>query len=492
MKNLLLFIIMTGLLVSGCSGKKCSEPKIDYKGSAYVKFLASNVIDSINIETVFWSYFPGNNREIKRNIKILKDDNYYMEIDMILPALVEFSINKDEFTTYLIPGDTLEVKLKQEFVNLNRSITSYYIDDKIFNYYQKKFREFGYYMIIDNHGPLRMRWFLKMIATQKQLDTQIAEADSVQNRSISFLEDNSKDLPEWFIEMERNNIKYSIANCKLLFWGSLTNFSMKVDQTVNVPIYNPEAHLSFEYYRFINNYYFHGYPLENNITGTQRFITILNKEYPRIDSSLQGAIKSFFIIGYLAELYSGSKSDIEASNVDLFIKSHNLNLSPEGLKYLDNEKEIALNKRFDLASLKPGDSAPGFDLKDITGKNHKLSDFKGKIIYLHFWATWCGPCLGELPVLNKLITDVKSNSIVFINICLDNDYTKWESIIKEKKLLGINLICDDNWSKNLNSLYKISAIPHYTLIDKNGLVIKNNCVRPGNITTEISQLLGKK
>lgn len=49
---------MTGILVSNCSRKKNSEPKINYKGSAYVKFLASNVIDSIDIETVFWSYFP--------------------------------------------------------------------------------------------------------------------------------------------------------------------------------------------------------------------------------------------------------------------------------------------------------------------------------------------------------------------------------------------------------------------------------------------------
>jgi thiol-disulfide isomerase/thioredoxin len=492
MKNLLSFIIMTGILVSNCSRKENSEPKIDYKGSAYVKFLASNVIDSIDIETVFWSYFPNNNREIKRNLKILKDDNYYLEINMIIPALVEFTINKDPFTTYLIPGDTLEIILKQESVNQNKSITSYFIDDEIFNYCQEKFKKFGYYMIIDNHGPLRLRWFLKMITTHKQFDTQIAEADSVQNISVNFLEDNSKYLPEWFLKMERNNIKYSIANCKMLFWGSLTNFSRKEYHIVNVPIYNPEAHLSFEYYRFINAYFSHGNPVENNITGTQRMLRILNKEYPRIDSSLRGDIKSFYITGVIEELYIGSNSDIEASDVDFFIKSHNLNFSNEEQKYIDNEKDIALNKQLDLASLKPGDSAPGFDLKDITGKNHKLSDFKGKIIYLHFWATWCGPCLGELPVLNKIVNDVNSDKVAFVNVCLDNDIDKWKQIISKQKLLGMNLVCDGNRSKSLESLYKISSIPHYTLIDKNGLIIKNNCVRPGNITTEISQLLGKE
>ena len=97
-----------------------------------------------------------------------------------------------------------------------------------------------------------------------------------------------------------------------------------------------------------------------------------------------------------------------------------------------------------------------------------------------------------MPVLNKLISDVNSDKIVFINVCLDNEIDKWKQIINEEKLLGINLICDNNWSKKLNSLYKISTIPAYTLIDENGLIIKNNCARPANVTTEISQLLDKK
>jgi thiol-disulfide isomerase/thioredoxin len=178
--------------------------------------------------------------------------------------------------------------------------------------------------------------------------------------------------------------------------------------------------------------------------------------------------------------------------VDAFLKSHVSYLTADGLRYISYQRENAYNRRVDLASLRSGDIAPDFDLKDMNGNNRKLSDFKGKIIYLHFWATWCGPCLRELPVLNKLIIDVNNDKIVFINVCLDNEINKWKTIIKEKELLGINLICDDNWGKKLNSLYKISEIPHYAIIDDSGLIIRNNCVRPGNVTTEISQLLDKK
>jgi peroxiredoxin len=492
MKKSLLFASLIWIIIFGCSKKEKPEPKINYDGSAYVKFISSNVIDSINVETVFWSYFPNIYGVNRKKIAILGDGNYYLEIKMTIPALVEFTINKEAFTTYLIPGDTLEIRLKQESLNPNNINTSYFIDDEIFKYYQKKFKEFGYYMIIDNHGPLRLRWFMKMITTQKQLDNQLAETDSVQKRNIDFLEKNRMDLPEWFVTVEKNNIIYSIAQCKLTFWGSYTNFAQKLNNTVNVPIYNQEAHLSFEYYRFISSYYFHGYPLENKIKGIPRMISILNKEYSGIDSSLQGEIKSFFLTGVIDELYSRSKSDSEAGNVDTFVKSHNFKLTPEALKYIDNEREIAYNRRFDLASLKPGDNAPEFELKDLNGTNHNLSDFKGKIIYLHFWATWCSPCVGELPVLNSLIKDVNNNKVVFINVCLDNEYNKWKKIISENNLLGLNLLCDDTWSKKMNFLYKISSIPHYTLIDEKGLIIKNNCVRPGNVTNEISQLLDKK
>jgi peroxiredoxin len=220
-------------------------------------------------------------------------------------------------------------------------------------------------------------------------------------------------------------------------------------------------------------------------------LNILDKEYPRIDSTLQGEMKNFFLTGYIAESYSNSQSDIESSKVDGFIKSHKLNLSPEGLKYINNIKENSLYLR-NNGELQAGDNAPNFDLKDLAGKNYSLSDFKDKFIYLHFWATWCKPCIEEFPALNKLIANVNNDQFVFINVCMDNAYSKWKTIISEKNLMGINLICDVNWSKKLYSLYEISGLPHYTFIDKNGLIIKNNYVRPGNVTTEFSHLLDEK
>jgi len=488
MKKSILISSLICLFIYGCSNKKIPEPKINYFGSTYIKLIAEHVIDSINFEAHFDSYFTYS--PVNKKVKIQKDDMFILELPMILPELVDLIINnKDSLKTYLIPGDTLEIKLKQESSGSKLFSTSYLIDDNIFSFCQSRYRYFGYHKILD--GPARGKWLRKIVTSQKLYNTVIAEADSVEKQNILFLNENSKGLPDWFVTMERNNITYVTAQLKIVFFQSLTNYQKK-DSTINVPIYNPEARLSFEYYRFLDMYFRHGHPLNRNLSGTPLAISLIDKEFHNIDSILNGEIKSVYLDWNISQLYTFCRSEENASLVDSFFKSHVSYVSADGIRYINQQKEYAYNRRVDLASLRTGDIAPDFDLKDENGNNRKLSDFKGKIIYLHFWATWCGPCLGELPVLNKLITNVNNDKIVFINVCLDNEINKWKTIIKEEKLLGINLICDENWGKKINPLYKISQIPHYTLIDNSGLVIRNNCVRPGNVTTEISKLLDEK
>jgi thiol-disulfide isomerase/thioredoxin len=124
--------------------------------------------------------------------------------------------------------------------------------------------------------------------------------------------------------------------------------------------------------------------------------------------------------------------------------------------------------------------APGFYLKDENEKFIRLSDFEGKMVYLHFWATWCAPCIKEIPEINKLFSKLNEKNIVLINICLDDNIENWKQIIVNKRLKGKNLICKGNWEKNLRKSYFIEEIPHYTLVNSNGIIIKNKCNDPIN------------
>jgi len=70
--------------------------------------------------------------------------------------------------------------------------------------------------------------------------------------------------------------------------------------------------------------------------------------------------------------------------------------------------------------------APDFDLKDATGRIVRLSDYKGKIVLLDFWATWCGPCKAEIPWLNELSRQYEAQGVVVLGISMDED--RWDAV----------------------------------------------------------------
>jgi peroxiredoxin len=127
----------------------------------------------------------------------------------------------------------------------------------------------------------------------------------------------------------------------------------------------------------------------------------------------------------------------------------------------------------------PRSQAFDFTLKDTKGNTVNLRDFKGKIIFLDFWATWCKPCIEQFSHSRKLKEEYKGKDIVFINIAIEDENEKWLKTIEKRKIEGVNLFAGDK-SENLRTMYNINAIPHYVLIDKEGKIIENNTFRPNS------------
>lgn len=123
--------------------------------------------------------------------------------------------------------------------------------------------------------------------------------------------------------------------------------------------------------------------------------------------------------------------------------------------------------------------AANFVCKDINNKDIKLSDFKGKYILVDFWATWCGPCRGELPFLAKKEKEFKDNNIVFLSISMDKDIDTWSKFVKKKNLRGIQIIVGKE-QKSISKHYSIKGIPQFMLLGKDGKIIIPNFVRPSN------------
>jgi thiol-disulfide isomerase/thioredoxin len=146
-----------------------------------------------------------------------------------------------------------------------------------------------------------------------------------------------------------------------------------------------------------------------------------------------------------------------------------------------------------IGSLKKGVIAPAFKLIDTKGKTVTLSDFKGKVVYIDMWASWCGPCLKEMPYMEALKKKFSNRPIEMIAISIDTDKGKWLAKIASMKLDGVQLI-DDKGSENskIAKDYKIHGVPHYVLIDKKGRIASAFAPRPSSeveIEKEINQLL---
>lgn len=130
-----------------------------------------------------------------------------------------------------------------------------------------------------------------------------------------------------------------------------------------------------------------------------------------------------------------------------------------------------------------GAKAPKFiGYENYNGGKTSLEDLNGKYVYIDVWATWCGPCKGEIPFLKEIEKTYHSKNIEFVSISVDElkDHGKWKQMVKENELSGVQLYSDKNWSSQFVKDYKISGIPRFILIDPVGNIVSADAPRPSS------------
>ncbi|MCG8582106.1 MAG: TlpA family protein disulfide reductase [Bacteroidales bacterium] len=141
------------------------------------------------------------------------------------------------------------------------------------------------------------------------------------------------------------------------------------------------------------------------------------------------------------------------------------------------------------SSYNDGDLIPDFTYTDINGQEISLSDFRGKLVYIDLWATWCGPCMDGIPHFKKVRDHYKDKNIAFIGISLDENVKSWEKVVKENKdgLFDGVQICTGSYKCDISKYFVLNGIPQYVLLDEEGRLIKKNAPRPYN--NEIYKLI---
>jgi peroxiredoxin len=114
-----------------------------------------------------------------------------------------------------------------------------------------------------------------------------------------------------------------------------------------------------------------------------------------------------------------------------------------------------------------GQMAPDFALKSSSGENMRLSEYRGDVVMINFWATWCGPCRQEMPLLDELYTRYERVGFNLLGVNIDDDSRRALQMIEE---LGVNfpVLFDDR--KEVSKLYEVEAMPVTVLVDREGNV----------------------
>ncbi|WP_298513035.1 TlpA disulfide reductase family protein [uncultured Kordia sp.] len=278
------------------------------------------------------------------------------------------------------------------------------------------------------------------------------------------------DLDEEFIAYEKKNIKYA----------NLINLS-------KYPMYYPHYSKNEDYKPSETfNAYFENvdYDNEEDFNVYKNFKELAIRHYSEKLNpfeNIKGAIDT------LKALKSQSLKNVLAQNLSFFI-------SPSGKDsdYLykelstiskDDEFKKELTEKYNtIKKLVAGNASPKFNYENHKGGKTTLEDLKGKYVYIDVWATWCGPCIKEIPSLKKVEKKYHNKNIEFVSISIDDkdDHAAWKKMVDDKDLGGIQLMADNDWKSQFVTEYAIEGIPRFILIDPNGNIVNADAPRPSS------------
>jgi len=130
-----------------------------------------------------------------------------------------------------------------------------------------------------------------------------------------------------------------------------------------------------------------------------------------------------------------------------------------------------------IAKLQKGNEAPAFTLKSPEGEEFSLSDLKGSVVYLDFWASWCAPCRAEMPHSKKLKEKFKGKDVKFLYVSIDEDEEAWLKAIEKLEIEGVHVLAK-GFKHDVPVSYNVNAIPAYFIIGKDGKIFEGRPARP--------------
>ncbi len=303
----------------------------------------------------------------------------------------------------------------------------------------------------------------------------LKEVDAIK-KDILLLFDAGKFPKGVFQEREQKNIHYLTQIFILNYGKNHAHFAKLPDfkPSETFPKIDAKINLDNEADFLFSN----PYKQLVNIDFNQQLETLLKPEDQFLWKVALPEIKKYKSQSIKNSLAYALSVEVSASNPEATTLYNEL-LALSTNPYFKKELESQFNK---ISALKPGGPSPSFNYENRKGGTTSLESLKGKYVYIDVWATWCGPCLREIPALQKIEKDFHGKNIEFVSISIDarKDYEKWKKMVTDKQMGGIQLMADKDWNSQFVQDYGIMGIPRFILIDPDGKILNADAPRPSD------------
>ncbi|MFP4845935.1 TlpA family protein disulfide reductase [Winogradskyella sp. PE311] len=440
MKRLLIIC----LLITTAFGCK-EEPKINYT-------TLSGEIKNPMDKTVIIYHGRDKVKEIP-----LKEDGTFSDTLKVERGYYSFIHDRENSSIYLEPGYDLKISLNaKEF-------------DETLNY--------------DGNGSENNNYLAKKYLANENLNFDFAEVYSKEEgeflalmnevkSSKTELLSSAKNITEEFRALEQKNTEYDyLANLQNYgpahsYYAKKQDFKPSEDflKTLeDIDLKNKDDYESIESYkRIVQNHYTS--KISNSTNPSEVFKEINKNAFPQLKEDLAKSLKYYIAPNneYNKAYYEGiiaMTSNDEDFRDELTFKYHKVRKLAKGMP------------------------SPQFnEYENHKGGATSLSDLKGKYVYIDVWATWCGPCIAEIPALKEVEKQFHGKNIAFVSTSIDkaNDHNTWVEMVKAKELGGMQLMADNDWNSKFVKDYAIEGIPRFILIDPSGNIVSADAPRPSD------------
>lgn len=402
---------------------------------------------------------------IAETIKLDADKTFTFKTTIDKPVLYSLRTGRrSSIEFYVNPGDITELEV--DFDNAKDGAKFSGKLETVNNYLAEKSKVTSKYF-----GNMKAAFGLDKENFKLKLDSLSNEiTEKVKAISISAI-----------AELEKANLGYTVKTYLSMYpeYNAYVNsIEFNADSTDNSLLegldLNMAHHLIFSNYSgLLNKFIMNKFIKENGSKALETMPAI--ERLPKIFAIIDANVTNQEVRDYLKQnAFMDDLSYGEFWKLNDMVNKYLAECQTPGYK---NIIETLYNKKMLLA---PGKSAPLFKYKDINGKEYALEDLKGKLVYIDFWATWCGPCRHELPFLEEVEKAYEGKKITFISMSVDEDMVAWDKMVKEKKMKGLQLHADGAWNSTVAKDYQIKGIPTFVLIDENGMIISPAAPRPSS------------